>query len=395
MQGAAQRQLGELFEARRCYQLAIMLIHNRMEAEQAQTPVSAEGAVGPLSEVEILSLYELGKCFLHGFCATRYISGLLVQAQADVSAALVMLRRNGDVMTRAYAQLLEATITRCSAGADPEKLTAALEMVDAPRSVFSEHGHERYLSRCDYESALGYLYLGRAQEQAGDGQAADRALKEARLAVTRVAEFSERTGDADWRCIAATVLSRIARSQGAFEESREAADRALAAAAGGSGKVSIDARVAKGASLLDGEISARDIEDAIGHFEEALKLATNPKATGNCYLHLADANLRRNELAQAKGQFGRWLSVRKEVQHASVHAFADRVEAQLGEREKDLFAVSAGDSLIHEHQETRLRRFLIDQAEKITSSPDEQAELLGVTRATLYNWKNKLAGASG
>lgn len=156
------RQLVNLQDAKIYYDLALSRIYQRLEAG-ADARVNCEVA-------RILA-------FGHGWIL--YTQGLLQEARAAVSTALVILHKTGDVISKAYGELLLCSVARARIGVgaaagteqaaaiDRPTLTEVIEAMQEPYDTFKEYGHKPYVARAAYELSLSYLYRGLSRGKMG------------------------------------------------------------------------------------------------------------------------------------------------------------------------------------------------------------------------------------
>jgi hypothetical protein len=140
-----------------------------------------------------------------------------------------------------------------------------------------------------------------------------------------------------------------------------------------------------------GGVPESQIEMAIADFKTALVLAANEKAIGNCHLHLSRAYLHLKDLGKAREEYDQWGEVREKVQQAFVHDYGKKVERDLTAAEQQVMVISEARTLSYPDIVLDLKRFLLGKVDNRTDlDVDAKAKLLGVKRATYYQWKSEL-----
>lgn len=383
--GAIFRQLGQLDEAQRCYAMAVEFCYKRLNQEKETSDPDPQR----IADEETRANYEVAKTLALGLGWIQLIRGQLQEARMNVTAALVMLSPIQDVLRRAYAQLLLASIDRASAGFEADKLDRAIAIAKQPLQVFDEYGHRRYKSRADYELSLAYHYRGKAEEHRGNSGIAAQNYATAEAHIKNVLDFSRDVNDSRWECIALTVLCRIARFRGMIDEARTFADTAH----GLSSKAPLDVQIALDVNIECGAcaLAADHVHEGMGYFEDALRLAqNNQKSSAVCHLHLVDAYLRQNDARKALEHFRSWEALKEKLQNGIVRDMGREITARFTEATRGWCVISAEETLNYDEHERRLREFLVRQAATRYKNVDAVARSLGIKRATYYNWLNEL-----
>jgi tetratricopeptide (TPR) repeat protein len=351
---------------------------------------------------EVARILALG----HGWIL--YTQGLLQEARAAVSTALVILHKTNDVIYKAYGELLLCAISRATIGIEQpgieqpaeihhRTLTETIQAMQKPYDTFKEYGHEPYAVRAAYELALCYLYRGLSDRS--------KARKDFVLAEEKLQEVLV-LDDRRWQANGWVVMSRLRRAQADLEKEKEgdgkgsdqawkdaeaSAKRALEIATEANlDFCKIDAHIAFG-EVCAGQPNADDhsLRAALDHFNDALQLASkNPKPSAVCHLHLAEVHLRRGNLRDAQLKLAEWRKVENKIQHGFVRAFGRKVSDAVRQAEQTYLIVDTKDSLNIEQHTNRLVRFLLTQAKARYTNFDERLKMLGIKRATYYNlWR--------
>lgn len=315
--------------------------------------------------------------------------GQLRRAEHALTTARSLLAHSQDTIIPSYIEMLYGTIKRCRAGADGPKLREAIRSLTEARATFERHGHSRYVPRACWELSLALVQAGRF-EAAGE-------------AVQRVAEYADRIGHPKWQTNVHILQSRIARNQGDHERAIREARKALLRADDCSSILPlIDARLTLGEAELciaqKSDAAKPDYTAALSEFENALELAggdnahhllpSNPKIVAVCFLRIAQCFARQEDEVKAKDWFARWEALRHQVEHEWVRDLADEVQAEIDGLLRNFF-LSATNRKEWDYSRSvaRLKRWLLTQALRHTGNNfSEAAKIIGVKRATLYDW---------
>jgi hypothetical protein len=169
----------------------------------------------------------------------------------------------------------------------------------------------------------------------------------------------------------------------------------------------VDAHITLGEIML---LAAEDPEEKeVGYhlarsvFEDAHRIAleagpgegtdglpSNPKIAAVCKLRIAQCHALEGEVTKAKEHFAEWEVLRANVEHEWVRELAGRVKAEIDKLSSN-FTIPTKDKLRWGYAEntTRMRKWLLAQALQETGGDfNSAAELIGVKRATLYQWRS-------
>lgn len=329
-----------------------------------------------------------------GFGWVNYTRGFLRRAENALATARSMLARSSDPVVPFYIDLLYGTIKRCRAGTDPVKLQAVIEILNLARNEFKDHRHQRYAARACWELCLTYILLGE--------------YKAARKQLDVVAERADETNHPKWRTNVSIGLSRILRGEGDLKGALREAERAIQRA----GEcISILPKVDAYITLGECKLHAAEKWDqkdasysaARSEFEEALRimsehgqidrmtgLPSNPKIVAVCNLRIAQCYAREWDEDKAKQHFAEWETLRANVEHEWVRELASKVKAEIDSLSMN-FTISANNKGEWNYTENvaKLRKWLLAQAlRQSKKNYTDAAEILGVQRATLYQWQD-------
>lgn len=327
-----------------------------------------------------------------GYGWVNLTRGFLHRAENALTTARALLARSRDPVVSPYIDLLYGTIKRCRAGSDKDKLREAITILEGVRDDFKEHKHSRYVPRACWELSLAF-------NLADD-------IKQAEEHVAAVAAYAERTKHPKWLTNVKILRSRIAQRQGdsqlALAEAESAVENARACR---SVLPLMDAYITRGESHLSTAektnqrqskyaVARRDFDSALrlvlelGLADSATGLPSNPKIAAVCGLRIAQCYAREGNEAKAREHYAGWEILRPNVEHEFVRELADRVKAEIDNLSNN-FTISAQDPSEWDYAEnvTRMRRWLLTQALRQTKNYTEAAKLIGVQRATLYQWQ--------
>ena len=366
--GRAYRQRQRFTEALGEFTEAIRLYEERAVRKEKADPKGADEAIA-------FSAHKVAVILALGISWCNYTQGALSTAiYANLIPASAILRRSKDILNRAYADVLRASIVRALTGKDTAKLGVARKRVEAAREIFRDYGHTHYAAGAALELALLAL--------------AERKHVEARQHLGDLRMWAE-NGDFRWSRSSLILESRILRHEGNKEESRSVATRAYDLAKDQQELLGqIDALVARSESC-----DPRAQRDAIEDLLAALELngnpgnpawAFNPKVHGVCHLHLVLHYLKLGRTYEALASFVEWEKVRNRVEHKSIHQLADQVATMLDRCERVEFR--AADGLNYKANSRRLREFLLRQARLRHPTQEGMARTLGISRTLLNEW---------
>jgi tetratricopeptide (TPR) repeat protein len=330
-----------------------------------------------------------------GFGWINLTRGFLRRAENTLITARSLMARSSDPLVPSYIELLYGTIKRCRAGTDPTKLQNSIESLSLARDKFEEISHPRYVARACWELCLAYILLGGYQA--------------AREHLDVVAEHAKQTGHPKWLTNVSIGRSRILRGEGDIAGALEQAKLAIQSAEGcKSALPMVDAYITLGEIMLlaaeDPEQenvnyhSAREVFEAAreialesSHTEWADGQPSNPKIVAVCTLRIAQCHAREWEETKAKEYLAEWDALRSNVEHEWVRELAGRVREEIDSLSMN-FTVPANNKHKWNYAENigTLQQWLLAQAlRESKGSVKEAADLIGVERATLYQWQDK------
>jgi len=342
-----------------------------------------------------------------GFGWVNLTRGFLRRAENALTTARSLLARSSDPIIPSYIELLYGTVMRCRAGSDKEKLQDAIKVLRSALSEFEKHKHTRYHPRACWELSLALHLAGKPEE--------------AQAYLDTVAEYAKKTKHPKWQTNVFIQQSRIFRGQGEYQKALKEAKLAVEKADSCKSMLPlIDAYITRGEANFyiiqnkgqydsNYSVARADFEHALnlllklGQSERKTELPSNPKIASVCHLRIAQCYTRENDAAKAREHFAAWEVLRSTVEHEWVRELAEQVKNEIEGLSMN-FTISAKDLNEWDYSENvaKLRRWLLSQALLQTKKNfSKAADLIGVKRATLYQWqeepqsKSKRARVSG
>jgi tetratricopeptide (TPR) repeat protein len=348
---------------------------------------------GPNSNEQLGLLRKKAMVIGIGYGWTNYTRGFLQRAENALITARSLLACSSDPVIPWYIELLYGTILRCRAGTRTDELARAISSLSDARDAFQKVGHARYFARSAWELALAF-------------NLADR-YRDAQDHLDIVATYAKVTGHPKWQTNVRILQSRLFRRQGDHENALHEAQAALTIARDYEAALQIiDGYLVRGeAKLAQAEADVqkdKNLSGAKSDFERARAvlaelgarhhdstLPSNPKIVAVCQLRIAQCYARSGDERRAREHLAHWQILGPNVEHEWVRELAEEV----GEEIKELslnFTISAGDPNAWDYSKSvaNLRQWLLKRALTETGKNySAAAKLLGVKRATLYQWQ--------
>lgn len=344
---------------------------------------------------QLFTTRRIAMCIGLGFGWQNLTRGYLRRAENALAAARSMLANSSDPVVPAYIELLYGTIRRCRAGNNEVEIREANESLQKARRDFKKNQHKRYEARACWELALCCIPI-----KDYDGA-------EKYLAVMET--YATNHDDLKWLANVHCLRSRIHRGREHYKEALEEAEITYKIAKDGKQLLpEVDALITRGeANFYLAQATEQDAgyDDARTDFEAALQLlqkqevaggaggglsqTLNPKIASVCALRIAQCFARKGDEAKATSYFAEWELVSSSIEHAWVQDLACDVQIEIKAMSQS-FNISAKDRLQwnYSKQVRRLRTWLYARAMKEAKNNwAEAAKLVGVERATLYQWR--------
>lgn len=387
--GSTLRALEQHRQAESMYSQALNLLYDRGKRLDVQHPDDNTYLIRKQAMVVGL-----------GYGWINLTRGFLARAENALTTARSMLVTVNDPHLSAYVSLLHGTIRRCRAGTNQNKLNDAITELQLTRRSFMNH--PRHQARTCWELAL-------AKTLTGDLNGAQNDLR-------FVSTYAEQTMNRKWQVNVQILQSRIHRKQGKFAEAKALADTAVEMAESPDCKTVLpllDALITRGEahlSLARGSgVPQKQYSKALADFDGALKTMAlkigsgksdyfaNPKIASVCVLRIAQCYARMENQAAAKKNFEIWLRLEPHIEHEWIQELASRIKTEIDKLSMD-FTISASEPNEWSYADaiSKLQRWLLAQAlRKTNRNYSEAARLIGVQRATLYQWQNQSPSVNG
>lgn len=327
-----------------------------------------------------------------GYGGVNLTRGFLRRAENALTTARALLAHIRDPIISPYIDLLYGTIKRCRAGRDRELLQEAIDILRRVRDDFQKHNHDRYVPRACWELSLAFNLMG-------DDEQTQKHLD-------AVATYADQTKHPKWQTNVRILRSRRARRQGDYKAALAEAEGAVEKARACRSVLPLmDAYITRGeAHLYTADKSdqrkskylaaRRDFDNALrlvlelGLSDPAMGLPSNPKIAAVCSLRIAQCHAREGNEMKAREHYKGWEILRSNVEHEFVRELAAQVKDEIDSLSKN-FTISASEQSQWNYAENvaSLRRWLLTQALRATKNYTDAAKLLGVQRATLYQWQ--------
>jgi len=328
-----------------------------------------------------------------GFGLINIARGSLERAAHSLTTARSLLSRSKDPIMPAYIELLCGTVERCRAGSHKTKLSEAIAMLE--RAGAALDGNARYRVRAYWELAL-------AKSLIGD-------LDGARSDLSHVASYAQKRMDQKWQANVHILQNRMLRREGRHEDALLEAEMAVDTTKTNESRMVlplIDALITRGEVQLSMAKGTEPLDSRNSRARNDFKLALscmldqkgldhkegrflNPKIAAVCHLRIAESYAREGDQANAKSHYASWLRIEDQVEHEWVKELAKRVRNEIARLSMN-FAISASDEREWGYADNlaKLRHWLLIRAlRKTNQNYSEAAKLIGVQRATLYQWQ--------
>lgn len=368
--GRVHRQRQGFVSALHEFNTAIEMYNKRAEEKRRSHALDAQEAEG-FSAHKVATIVALGVAWCN------YTQGSLSAATyGNLIPARMLLKRSGDILNSAYADVVYASTARALAGRNAQRLAELSELVQKAQDVFRRYGHAHYVAGTALELALIAL-------ASGDNEEAKEQL--------RILE--EPPVDERWLLSARIVQSRLYRRTGDRRRALDMADEAFRIAKDRREFLAeIDALIARSEARSNEEhdLAVSDLLKAVNLNQTADGRVSsfNPKVHAICHLHLAQRYLMMERLSDAYASFTEWIKVRKAVEHANIHEQAAGLAAELGLKE-ELFIDTSKLGLNYSKNDAVLREFLLRKAEMKYRTQQEIVRALGIAVPTLNKWKEQ------
>jgi tetratricopeptide (TPR) repeat protein len=381
-------QLGSLYRIREKHELAEATFSDTLELLRKKSTEAPDNVNKQLALIRKKAMV-VGI----GYGWVNYTRGFLRRAENALVTARSLLATSQHPIIPWYIELLYGTILRCHAGTKKEEIARAIASLKTACQAFELRGHMRYAARAHWELALAF-------NLAADCEAAQEHLD-------FVAQHTKQTGHPKWQTNVRVLQSRQYQKKGLYDDALREAELALDIANRYEATLPIvDAHLAIGEVKLavakEGIEKSDNVVTAISNFKRARKvvsesnlrnqqssLPSNPKIVAVCELRIAQCLALIGEESEANTHLSHWRILEPNVEHEWVRELARTVTEEVKQLSLN-FTISADkkDEWDYSESVANLRRWLLQQALRRTGKNySKAAELIGVKRATLYQWQ--------
>jgi tetratricopeptide (TPR) repeat protein len=377
--GCAERQLGRLDEADRCYVQAI-----REYQARGQRALENGAALAVLDEELAMARHNTAVILGLGLGWTNSQRGLLTKSlTSNVIPAEILLMGGRDQTHQAYLALIRGSILRSLAGSsNADMLEEAKTSIQTACDAFMRPPYQQqsYALRGWYELALCAIV--------------ERDFDAARSWILQTETAAAATGDPRWHATAWMIKSRINRNVGNFNDALLYAEVAIKLTSGLEEALSlIDAYVTRAEALIalgNARAARDDLNRALRIVEEQPK--PNQKIESVVHILLANSYLLEGNTHAAQIDFDLWLRYQDNVEHVLVQEMAGGVKRHLEASQQDFMIPWRTSHLDYAAYDRRLRAWLIRRArhEHGDRTRAEVAHFLGIARPTLNAWEVEL-----
>lgn len=388
--GSVLRKLELHHRAETMFSKALELLHERTRHRELNGPIPDD------IEDQLFVIRKQAMIIGLGFGLINMSRGSLERAEHAFTTARSLLGSSKDPLIPAYIELQRGVMKRCRAGTSSKKLKGAITQLEKARHDLKNHARHRV--RACWELAL-------AKTLYGDFVGAQKDLDQ-------VQRFAEQNADQKWLANVYILQSRMLRREGKLNEALLQAELAVEMANSYGGKTIlalVDALITRGEVQLN--MAPEPIPDiqkcafARSDFKRALQLITgqesapkgvfaNPKIVAVCKLRLAQTYAREGDQSAAQTLYDEWTQLDPQVEHEWVRELAVLVRDEISRLSRN-FSISALNLKEWGYSENieRLRHWLAWRALSYTKQNySEAAKLIGVQRATLYQWIAETSG---
>lgn len=146
---------------------------------------------------------------------------------------------------------------------------------------------------------------------------------------------------------------------------------------------------AQGSSLKTMRVAAEVINDALADFRDAVERAMgNLRARAICLLRMAEIYAKNHNSRLAAQCFEEWRQISPQVSNAYLRRLESTAQSSIDAISSDFVVRLTDDHLDPVDLERGLHGFLARWAAPRTKSDQKAADLLGISRQTLLNWRS-------
>jgi tetratricopeptide (TPR) repeat protein len=390
--------LGSISDSEEAFEQAIVLTFKRLKdhiATLKRTPPSEDDSFSneqvnlSLRTEQAFANHFVGRVLL-SFARSCHLNGELHRARQMLNCSAIVLSDNENEFLKQDVQLRLGTVHRKLAGRRGPNLDEAMRYLEDCYHFFRTKGHRTQLARAAYEFGSAHLSFaqGLRTDPAGDtpGPRYEQSMRLAEDLAGHVLKASEETGASAWYSSGLVLMSRISNERQDCGTALAHSNRALTSAKkSGSQAAVAQALIARGQSY----VGLSRFNEAADSFEEAARLGKEHHVllvSGT--LHAAQAYLHMQRLDPAQRLYASWQHMKGRVEHKILLDLAEDVSRKIAALQGSFLIPGGVESLEFDRHRDRLQEFLYQLAlDRAGPDIDEMAGLLGVSRSTVYKWK--------
>lgn len=313
--------------------------------------------------------YFVSRTLILGLAPLHFKRGELTIAQSFVASGKVLADGCEDGTLKAMADVIGGAILLTAAGDAPSGINQSIMMLERAFHALNQH-HGAYQA-----SAAYYLALARLAN--GDIEHARALIEQLR---------ARNSDDARWTIQAELVLGRISLQTAEFQRAKQLSQRCIEHARKvGSREVIIRSLLL----LAEARSALREWDAARQELSAALEMCNGmdiPELTAMCHLQLCRVCVNAGRFAEAEQHLRHWRAFAPRIENGFLLSLSQEIEASLLGRANDFVISRDTPDLDYRRHTESLQKFLCYLAlERAAGNASEAANLLGVTRATLYN----------
>jgi tetratricopeptide (TPR) repeat protein len=312
------------------------------------------------------------------------------EGQPDLALPVLLSAKNllahlNEKLISTYVDLIYFDARRSAYGSDREIVDESIEGLRQCHATFVDVKHDLYRARAAYSLALAYSQRARADETKPLNLSGEHDLAHAESYSNELAEYGAKYRDSRAESYALLCRSRIERKRNHLAEAERLAADTMRLVGDTHAHVYVSALIAHA------EAKARlgDLDAALADFQEASQRATgNLRSRAICLLRMAEIYAKTDRSKLASQCFQEWNQISSHVSNAYLRRLERTAEAAIGTASSDFVVRLTDNHLDREDLERGLHQFLTRWAESRTKSDQKAADLLGISRQTLLNWRN-------
>jgi hypothetical protein len=385
--------IGDTSHSDSAFEEALKLTSERLRASARNlslpTQTAGDSEDDQIPTQQRLANYFVGRVLL-SFARSRHLSGELHRSRQMLHCAAVLLSDTQHKFLKQDVQLRLGTVYRKLAGRRGVALNEAMQYLRSCHVFFGSHRHLTHFARAIYELGSAHLAFAqglKARRSGGvPGPEYEDHIADAQRLSRELSAMPKDMATAHYLSPGLILSSRIANEIGDHKLAVEQSDEARKAAEKSGNR----------AAVAEALIASGEVYMKWSRFSEAARLFERAADWGRDYyvvaasatLHSAEAYMGLDRLSLAEYHFGIWERMKHRIEHQILIDLAEEVLGRMETARKSFVVPGDAGDLDYEKHRERLQDFLYERAlDRHGSNIDEIARLLGVSRSTVYKWK--------